>query len=86
MNDKGVLPLIAILVIVGIGLLLVGWVIVALTMKSMIAILLVGAGVYLFVRPSATSGMGAQARLFVPFLLIVLGVLFYSGVFDSFLG
>ena len=40
MNDKGFLPLIAILVIVGIGLLLVGWVIVALTMKSMIAIIL----------------------------------------------
>jgi len=85
MNDKGFLPLIAILVIVGIGLLLVGWVIVALTMKSMIAILLVGAGIYLFVRPSATSGMGAQAKIAVPLVLILLGVLFYAGVFDKLL-
>ena len=85
MNDKGFLPLIAILVIVGIGLLLVGWVIVALTMKSMIAILLVGAGVYLYVRPSATSGMGAQAKIAVPLVLILLGVLLYAGVFDRFL-
>ena len=85
MNDRGVLPLIAILVIVGVGLLLVGWIIVALTMKSMIAILLVGAGVYLYVRPNATSGMGSQARIFVPLVLIIIGVLFYAGVFDNFL-
>lgn len=85
MNDDGILPLIAILVILGIGLLLVGWVIVALTMKSMIAILLVGAGVYLFIRPSATSGMGSQAKIAIPLVLIVLGVLFYAGVFDGFL-
>jgi hypothetical protein len=60
--------------------------VIAFTMKSMIAILLIGAGVYLFVRPNAVSGMGAQAKIAVPLILIVLGVLFYSGVFSSITG
>lgn len=86
MDDQGVLPLIGLLVllvIVGIGLLVVGWIVVAFTMKSVIAILLVGMGLYLFVKPSAVSSMGAQAKVAVPLILIVLGILVYSGVFSS---
>ena len=85
MNNEGVLPLIPILIIVGLAILLLGWIVIALTMKAMIAILLVGAGVYLFVRPAATSNMGAQAKIAVPLFLIIVGVLFYAGTFDRFL-
>jgi len=79
-NDQGALPLLAILIIIGFILLIGGWVIIALTMQSMLAIILVGAGLYLFVRPSALSGLGTQARIAVPLVLIVLGIVVYGGL------
>ena len=79
-NDQGALPLLAILIIIGFLLLIGGWVIIALTMQSMLAIILVGAGLYLLVRPSALSGLGTQARIAVPLVLIVLGIVVYGGL------
>lgn len=83
MDTKGALPILAVLVIIGIVLLLAGWIIIALTMKSMIAILLIGAGVYLLIRPQGLTG---QSRTLVPIALILIGVFFYAGVFDAILG
>ena len=82
MDDRAAIPLIFILVVVGAVLLLGGWIIVALTMNAMLAILLVGAGVYLFVRP---QGLDGQMKTYVPLLLIIIGVLLYAGVFDRIL-
>jgi hypothetical protein len=79
-DNQGALPLLAILVIIGVVLLLMGWIVIALTMQSMLAIILVGAGLYLFVRPSALSGLGTQARIAVPLVLIVLGIVVYGGL------
>jgi len=81
MDDKAALPLIAIFVIVGIIVLFAGWILIALTMKSMITLLLVGVGVYLLVKP---QGLQGNARVYVPIALIILGVAFYAGVFGAF--
>ena len=79
-DNQGALPLLAVLVIIGVVLLLMGWIVIALTMQSMLAIILVGAGLYLLVRPSALSGLGTQGRIAVPLVLIVLGIVVYGGL------
>ena len=82
-DNEGVLPLLLILVILGIALLFLGWIVIALTTKTLITVVLVGLGAYLIVRPGALSGLSASMKLVVPFGLILIGILFYAGVFSA---
>ena len=85
MNNEGLAPLIllALLAVVVLFILLGGWILIAFTTKTLITVVLVGLGAYLFIRP---SGLEGNMRTYVPFALIILGILFYVGVFSRFLG
>ena len=85
MNDEGFIELILliILAIVALVVLLGGFIFIAFSTKALIAVVLVGLGAFLFIRPSGLTG---NMRLYVPFGLILLGIVFYAGLFDKFLG
>ena len=72
-----------VLVIVVLFLLFGGFILLAFTMKTVIAFALVGVGLFLFVKPQALSGLGVQGRILVPLVLIILGILVYAGAFSS---
>ena len=85
MNNDGIAPLILLLLL---GLFVVfiilgGWIIIAFTTKTLITVILMGLGAYLFIRP---SGLQGNMRTYVPFALIILGILFYVGVFSKIVG
>ncbi len=85
MNNEGLAPLI-LLVLIGAIILFVllgGWILIAFTTKTLITVVLVGLGAYLFIRP---SGLEGKMRTYVPFALIILGILFYVGVFSKIVG
>ena len=85
MNDDAIAPLI-LMILIGLFLvfiLLGGWILIALTTKTLITVILVGLGAYLFIRP---SGLEGNMRTYVPFGLIILGILFYVGVFSKIVG
>lgn len=77
-NDtKAVLPVIAVLVIIG-AFLLIGFMVVAfLTLKMILAVALVGGGLYLLVKQDKLAGMTGNMRILVPLALIVIGVIVY---------
>ncbi len=83
MKMPGGILLYLILGIVVLLILLGGWIVIALTTKTLLTILLVGAGLYLFVRPKTLATFGPQARLLVPLALIIIGLLVYGGVFSG---
>ncbi len=85
MNNEGIAPLI-LMILLGIVVLFVllgGWILIAFTTKTLITVVLVGLGAYLFIRP---SGLEGKMRAYVPFGLIILGILFYVGVFSKIVG
>ncbi len=85
MNNEGIAPLI-LMILLGIVVLFVllgGWILIAFTTKTLITVVLVGLGAYLFIRP---SGLEGEIRAYVPFSLIILGILFYVGVFSKIVG
>ena len=84
LNTEGALPLLAILVIIAILLLFGGMIVAYLTMKMWLTLLLVGVGLYLFVKPNLLSGLPATAKWAVPIVLIVLGILVYAGAVELF--
>ena len=85
MNNEGLAPLIllALLAVVVLFILLGGWILIAFTTKTLITVVLIGLGAYLFIRP---SGLEGNMRTYVPFALIILGILFYVGVFSKIVG
>ena len=78
-RQDAAVPVLAILVLVGIALLLVGLVVIAITLQAILALFLVAMGGYLFFRPERLSGYGPTARMVIPILLILLAILVYSG-------
>lgn len=86
-NSDAILPLIGvgILIFLGLALIVVAWVIVAFTAKMVIALALVGIGVGMFAMPKLRQGLGPRAGIIIPLFLILLGVMFYLGVFNAFL-
>jgi hypothetical protein len=79
MDDKGALPLLVIVVILGILLLFGGVILAYLTMKMWLTLLLIGAGLYLLIKPNLLSGVGATGKWAIPLVLIVLGIAVYGG-------
>ena len=73
------LPMVAILAIIGGVLIFVGLLVMALTLKAILAVALVLMGGYLFIRPDRLAGLGNTAKIAVPLVLIVLAVIVYSG-------
>ncbi len=55
-----------------------GWVLIAFTTKTLITVVLIGAGLVLLVKP--ISGFGETARIAVPIFLLLLGIAFYVGI------
>lgn len=79
-HDKsGAFPMLAVLVIIGFVLLLVGWIVIAVTFEMALAVILVGAGLYLLVKSERLAGFGPQGKMLVPLVLIVLGIAVYAG-------
>jgi uncharacterized membrane protein YecN with MAPEG domain len=56
---------------------------VAFSTKALISVALVGMGLFLFYRPMSLPG---NVRYYIPIGLLFLGILFYVGTFDRFLG
>ena len=83
-NTEGAFPLLLIIVVLAIILLFGGMILAYLTMKMWLTLLLVGAGLYLFVKPNLLSGLPATAKWAVPIVLIVLGILVYAGAVELF--
>lgn len=69
----------AVLVIIGAILLFVGLIIFTLTLGTILALLFIGSGLYLLVKPEKLAGMNPQMKMVVPLVLIVLGVAVYAG-------
>lgn len=84
-NEDGLIELLllVILAIVALVALLGGFLFIAFSTKALITVVLVGLGVFLFVRP---AGLVGNMRLYIPLGLILLGILFYAGLFDKVLG
>ena len=81
-NMEGVLPLIAVLVIIGV-VLAIGLMIVAFfTLKMLLVLLLGGSGLYLLIKPSILTGLPPWARIGVPLTLMAMAVLVYSEVLE----
>jgi hypothetical protein len=79
MDDRGVLPLLVIVAIVGVVLAVVMLTALTLTLGTVLALVFVGAGLYLLVKPERLAGMGATMKMIVPLVLIMLGVAVYAG-------
>lgn len=79
------IPMIFVLIVavLAIFLLFGGWILIAFTTKTLIVVVLLGAGLFLLVKPSILSGMGEQAKIGVPIFLILLAILFYANVFTA---
>ncbi len=78
-DQKGALPMLAVLVIIGAVLLFVGLIVIAITIQAILALFLAGAGVYLLLRPERMAGMPQMAKLAVPIILIVLAIGVFGG-------
>jgi hypothetical protein len=85
MNNEGQVQLILLLILaIVVGIVIFGgFLFVAFSTKALITVALVGMGLFLFVRP---SGLAGNMRAYVPFILIILGIVFYAGVFDKIVG
>lgn len=78
-DSQGALPLLVIVVIVGILLLFGGVILAWFTMKMWLTLLLVGAGLYLLIKPNLLTGVPAAGKWAIPLVLIVLGIAVYGG-------
>lgn len=76
-NNDGVLPLLVIVVILGIILLFGGLILVALTAKTLLTLILAGAGLYIIIRP--VPGLDGKWKPVIGMVLIILGIAFYGG-------
>ncbi len=76
----GNVPVILLLLAVGVILFVVfgGWILIAFTTKTLITVVLIGAGIVLLVKP--IRGLGETARIAVPLFLLLLGMAFYVGI------
>jgi len=85
MNESGAIQLILLLILAIVVCIVIfgGFLFIAFSTKALITIILVGLGAFLFVRP---SGLEGNMRTYVPFGLIILGILFYVGVFSKIVG
>jgi len=82
----GIPPILLIFgVIVVLFLLLGGFLVFIFATKTLITVALIGIGLILLLKQSFLAGMPEQYRMFVPLILILLGILFYVGAF-KFLG
>ena len=79
MRDDGALPMVVIVVIIGFIMLIVALFAIAITLQVILALFLVGAGMYLLLRSDKIAGLGNTAKIVVPFALIVLGIAVYGG-------
>jgi hypothetical protein len=82
LNTEGAIPLLLIGIVLVIILLFGGMILAYLTMKMWLTLLLVGAGLYLLVKPQPMSGLPATAKWLIPVVLIVLGILVYAGAVE----
>ena len=78
MNSGAALPVIAVLVLIGIGLGIVGLIVVAITLRAVIAVFLVLMGGYLLVRSEKLKAYGHTASIAIPIILILLGIAVYA--------
>ena len=84
-NTEGAIQFILLIILaIVVGLVVFGgFLFVAFSTKALITVVLVGMGAFLLYRP---TGLPGNMRLYVPFALIILGILFYVGVFDKIVG
>jgi len=84
-NTDGAIQFILLIILaIVVGLVVFGgFLFVAFSTKALITVVLVGMGAFLLYRP---TGLPGNMRLYVPFALIILGILFYVGVFDKIVG
>jgi len=85
MNNEGAIQFILLLILaIVVGIVIFGgFLFVAFSTKALITVILVGMGAFLLYRP---TGLQGNMRFYVPFGLIILGILFYVGVFSKIVG
>jgi hypothetical protein len=81
-NKDGVLPLLAVLVIIGVVLVMGMMIVAFLTLKMLLVLLLGGSGLYLFIRPDRLTGLPAWAKMGVPLILMAMAILVYTEVLE----
>ncbi len=76
-GESGILPIVAVIVILGILLVFAALIVVVIAPRTVLALALAAGGLYLLVSPGKLSGAGPTGRFLIPMILIVAAVAVY---------